>query len=662
MLTRFKKILVIFAIPVYFADAPAQEFWYESYRKSQDAILRSDWENAILHLDKAVQLKPKPELNAETYAMITVDYLPYFWRGAAAYNLGEMEAALSNFSEAELRGVVQKSEFSVQFTAYSKLVKNFLNLRNAQDSLKSENSRLTFLHRQAEEKNRALQRGDEISARGDSLDAVDQKFDQAVDQFLAGNLPNALLAFEEIAREAPERRNVESWIRLISSEIRKTPPAARVDSLFVVRTDTLRTTAAPLLTAIFDSVTSAETVQLNGRAVDDLGVLEIEITVNGKPLDESFRRKAKLAPDAKDDARNFQFHFTTPLAAGANRIVMTARDADANQHRASYPIIIQRTPPFYQSRAFVVTTSGALFLIVFAAGLSAVIRRRIAFVNKFNPYIAGAPIRDSRLFFGREKLLNRILNTLDRNSILLYGPRRIGKTSFQHRLKDVLEQKSGDNMNYVPVMIDLQGASEERLFAFMMEEIANVVKSLAAASNLSLRFDQKKDGYTARDFNVDLGGLVAALKSKFSGKFKLILLIDEVDALNVFSERTNQRLRSIFMKTYAEHISAVMTGVGIRKNWESEGSPWYNFFEETPLQAFDKDEAAALIRKPVSGVYRFDEAAVERIIAASNCNPYLIQKICMHTIYFMCDQKRRRIGSKDIEKVINKLGMADSRT
>ena len=87
---------------------------------------------------------------------------------------------------------------------------------------------------------------------------------------------------------------------------------------------------------------------------------------------------------------------------------------------------------------------------------------------------------------------------------------------------------------------------------------------------------------------------------------KLALLIDEVDVLNEYSERINQRLRSIFMKTFSEHLVAIMSGVGIKRAWKSEGSPWYNFFDEIELASLTREDAEALIRTPVEGIFRFE--------------------------------------------------------
>ena len=110
--------------------------------------------------------------------------------------------------------------------------------------------------------------------------------------------------------------------------------------------------------------------------------------------------------------------------------------------------------------------------------------------------------------------------------------------------------------------------------------------------------------------------MIDELKTRTPLQVKLALLIDEVDVLNEYSERVNQRLRSIFMKTFSEHLVAVMSGVGIKRLWKSEGSPWYNFFDEIELTAFTREEAEALIREPVEGVFRYEADAVEAILDA----------------------------------------------
>jgi len=54
-----------------------------------------------------------------------------------------------------------------------------------------------------------------------------------------------------------------------------------------------------------------------------------------------------------------------------------------------------------------------------------------------NPYVAGNPVGDSPAFVGRADVLREVLRILRRpqdNAIVLYGQRRIGKTSILQHL------------------------------------------------------------------------------------------------------------------------------------------------------------------------------------------------------------------------------------
>ncbi len=184
----------------------------------------------------------------------------------------------------------------------------------------------------------------------------------------------------------------------------------------------------------------------------------------------------------------------------------------------------------------------------------------------------------------------------------------------------------------------------------MMSEIVDAL-DLAPETLAELRFRVESDDYDDRDFSRDLQRVITDLKGRTSKRVKLALLIDEVDELNEYSERVNQRLRSVFMKTFSENLVAVMSGVGIRRRWKSEGSPWYNFFDEFELSGLSRDEAEALIRNPVQGVFRFEDEAVERILNASDLKPYIIQKFCIHAVNHMIEDERSTITVRDVVAV-----------
>jgi hypothetical protein len=241
-----------------------------------------------------------------------------------------------------------------------------------------------------------------------------------------------------------------------------------------------------------------------------------------------------------------------------------------------------------------------------------------------------------------------MLSTLHRNSLMITGERRIGKTTFLHHLKRVLASDDGGEWRFFPVFVDLQGVPEQGFFQALIAETVESLE-LKPETREQLRFTPDVVGYDARDFSHDLQRVLAELKTRTPRKVKLALLIDEVDVLNAYSESVNQRLRGIFMKSFSENLVAVMSGVGIRRRWKSEVSPWYNFFDEVELKAFTRDEAEALVREPVAGIFRWRNDAVDRVLELSQLRPYLVQKLCVHALNRMLEQGRSSVRLEDVD-------------
>jgi tetratricopeptide (TPR) repeat protein len=387
------------------------------------------------------------------------------------------------------------------------------------------------------------------------------------------------------------------------------------------------------------------TLAVIGVATDDRGIAKIEFRVGGRLVGE-FTPPSVL--DSPESSRNVRFERELPLEKGPNEVSVTAMDTKRMTDAKSFHVT--RRVPLYQSPAFLPSAAAAALGLVGLGFAGQRLRRARAIRRRFNPYIAGAPVMDDDMFFGRQKLLARLLNVLHHNSLMITGERRIGKTTFLYHLKKVLEADEGTEYRFFPVMTDLQGVPEEGFFHAVMTEVVEGLR-LLPETLAALRFRSDTTSYDGRDFSHDLQRVIDELKTRTSKKVRLALLIDEVDVLNEYSERINQRLRSIFMKTFSEHLVAIMSGVGIKRIWNSEGSPWYNFFDEIELSAFSREEAEALIREPVEGIFRFQPEAVEGILAGSELKPYVIQKFCINAVNRILEEGRTTITGADVEAV-----------
>lgn len=379
--------------------------------------------------------------------------------------------------------------------------------------------------------------------------------------------------------------------------------------------------------------------RLNGVAIDSSPVTITFLDPNHRPVPGTSRSEAV----GEHFITEFSVHHH--LRAGATALTVVATDSAGLSSRSQYAVIYQ--PPWFLS-PWLYAASGAS-LGLGAAGLVAYRRRKLRYrrERKFNPYIAGRPIFDESLFYGREPLVQRILQTVPNNSLLLHGERRIGKTSLLHQVERRLEALDDPTYVFHPVYVDLQGTPEERFFATLADQTFEALAPRVGGIDREPALG--RPGYSHHDLVRELHVLIKRLKELSPKEVKVVLLIDEVDELNDYDPRVSQSLRSLFMKRFAENLAAVVAGVRIRKEWEKEGSPWYNFFEEIEVDAISAQEAQRLVLEPVRGLFRFEAGTAERIVAAAGGKPFQIQRRCLALVQRLHEEGRRTVTQADVD-------------
>ena len=271
--------------------------------------------------------------------------------------------------------------------------------------------------------------------------------------------------------------------------------------------------------------------------------------------------------------------------------------------------------------------------------LSGWMRRRRASRRRFNPYIAGTPVFDRHLFFGRQQLALSTLRLLGSHSVTLTGERRIGKTSFLHHLQSVLAADKGKQRRFFPVFVDLEAVAAPGFFHAVMDETIEAL-ALSPRTLATLRFSREHNGYQAEDFGLDLRRVVEELRQRTRDEVSLVLLIDEVDALREHPEQTGDPWLGSLLKSCPQEVRFVLAGVG---------RGMHAALDELELEPFTPEEAEALVKRPVAGVFRYEAQAVERILELSSLRPYLIQKLCLHAVNRMLDDGRTTVRLADVQ-------------
>ena len=366
-----------------------------------------------------------------------------------------------------------------------------------------------------------------------------------------------------------------------------------------------------------------------------------------------------------------------PLKPGDYLLHAQVRDAAMNYsspltltlqvRRSRFPFILSPR----DQRYFGLTLLGVAFFTLFVvmavyAAWTTLLRwhmRQQAIERRFNPYIAGSPIRSRDMFFGREQLLRDLKASLAHNSMMLYGERRIGKTSLLYRLLEDLPRLEDKKFRFFPVFVDLEGTPEEAFFHHLMEGLLDALHDaltdFPCQQKLQYFLLSEQVPYTDRHMRRDLRQIIGHLKKHIEPAPRIIFLLDEADTLSSYHSLTQQQFRRILQDVFARNVGAVISGVYISKAWDRLESPWYNMFVEVIVPPLNRYEAEMLMRKPVLGFYEWDDDAVEFVWRRTHGRPHRIQQIAREAVNLMLDDGRRRITVEDVRRGYERVVFAE---
>lgn len=256
------------------------------------------------------------------------------------------------------------------------------------------------------------------------------------------------------------------------------------------------------------------------------------------------------------------------------------------------------------------------------------VRRIEAFERRFNPYITGTPIKSPNQFYGRESIIQEILDGIYYNNYLIEDERRIGKTSVLYQIKYHLEQKIDSDVTFYPIFIDIQGTEENRFWGHLRDSIYSIEGKVRPEGVTNYNFHHFRD---------DLDEVLDSLASQNPmNEIRIVYLLDEVDQFKSYSSSVLQKLRKLFQEE--ERLKVVMAGVKINRQLDNITSPWHNQLTLVKLKALTESQARELIIKPVTGIYLYTPDAINLILAESKKKPLLIQRLCSNVVNTMLNR------------------------
>jgi AAA+ ATPase superfamily predicted ATPase len=268
--------------------------------------------------------------------------------------------------------------------------------------------------------------------------------------------------------------------------------------------------------------------------------------------------------------------------------------------------------------------------------------------KRFNPYIIGAPVRDTA-FYGREKLINVVQVTLavkTVNLIVLFGQRRIGKTSLLQNLG--IRPELEDYFFFYNDAVDLADKPAYEVLYHFGQKITQAV-GLEAPTKSQL---QKDEGLFQRDF---LPRAYEAIGSR-----RLVILLDEFD---IFERRrkltssgsningANSALNVIEnLISYEPDLAFIVTLSRGKEKLHSDLNRITRTGHWAKISLLEKEDALGLIVEPAREQLTYLPEAVDAVFALTAGHPYYTQLLCYEIFNELQAEGRHQVEISDVRK------------
>jgi tetratricopeptide (TPR) repeat protein len=248
-----------------------------------------------------------------------------------------------------------------------------------------------------------------------------------------------------------------------------------------------------------------------------------------------------------------------------------------------------------------------------------------------NPYIAGNPVRGETYFVGRTDILRDVLalfNNTQANAIVLFGQRRIGKTSILLEL----EQQLADSGAYLPVYFDLHDKSDLSLSEVLFRLAEQVSRQVGGMIVDRAHFDTE-GSFFRNDF------LPAAVCPTSK---KLIFLFDEFDVLDRPYKGQVGATFLPYLRRWVAPICDVQFVLAMGRRPDELSTQTLNTFRQAQLchvSLMDISESLTIVRQSEQNHSLYwSDAGINRTFYWTQGHPYLTQLLCSEVWEMLYDE------------------------
>jgi GTP diphosphokinase / guanosine-3',5'-bis(diphosphate) 3'-diphosphatase len=254
-----------------------------------------------------------------------------------------------------------------------------------------------------------------------------------------------------------------------------------------------------------------------------------------------------------------------------------------------------------------------------------------------------------RHFYGRSQELNELVKNLrdirPGEAVLLWGPRRVGKTSLLLQFQENVM----NSQDYVVAFVDMQSISGRSTTVFLRTIIHQILRSLHDSSR------PPKLGRMKRD---PLGYFSSFLENEPRLRQRhIVLILDEFQVLSTLAESEvtlsdiNRYWRGLIQ--HRQGVTIVFSGGGLLDRLLAQPSTSFmlEVARHQKVSLLTEKAARQLIVEPVPEV-TYEEAVVVELLRLTQGHPYYLQLVCGELVRQAGDQFLTTITPPQLEYLL----------
>jgi hypothetical protein len=273
-----------------------------------------------------------------------------------------------------------------------------------------------------------------------------------------------------------------------------------------------------------------------------------------------------------------------------------------------------------------------------------------------NPFVYGNAVVETEhnVFTGRRDVVRQIeaslLGAAQAPTLLLQGPRRMGKTSILNQLPRLL------GPDFAPAVVDCQNPAVTGSEATLLRYLSKALSEGLRRRRVSV--EELRAQQLAREPYAVFDEWLERVERAMPAGMRALLCLDEYERLqSALDAGWGAPLLDSLRHTFQHRPRVVLMFTGAH-TFQELGPAWTDRFisaRRMRVSFLRRKDVELLLTKPIPEFdMTYAPGALDALVAATSCHPFLTQAVAFELVQLMNEAQRREATTADVEEAVGR--------